>query len=40
MGSFTSLLKWALGTLFMVAFGVFVIRKVPFLNALVFGASA
>lgn len=39
MGSLTGLVKWALGTLVMVAFGVFVIRRVTFLNNLVFGAS-
>jgi len=39
MGSLSSLLKWALGTLVMVAFGTFVIRRVPFLNSLIYGAA-
>jgi len=39
MGSLGSLVKWAVGTLVMVGFGVFVIRRVPFLNSLIFGAA-
>ena len=35
-----AIVKWVAGTLLIVAVGVFIIRRVPFLNNVVFGASA
>ena len=39
MGSLMGLVKWVAGTLVIVAVGVFIIRRVPFLNNLVFGVA-
>ena len=40
MGSLMGIVKWVGGTLIIVAVGVFIIRRVGFLNNLVFGAAA
>ena len=39
MGSLMGLVKWVAGTLVVVAVGVFIIRRVAFLNNLVFGTA-
>ena len=40
MGGLVGIVKWVAGTLVVVAVGVFIIRRVGFLNNLVFGAAA
>jgi hypothetical protein len=40
MGSLMGIVKWVAGTLVVTAVGIFIIRRVAFLNNLVFGASA
>jgi len=40
MGNLMGLVKWIAGTLLVTAVGVFIIRRVPFLNGLVFGTAA
>jgi len=38
MGSLMGIVKWVAGTLVMVAVGTFVINRIGFLKALVYGA--
>ena len=40
MGSLIGIVKWIAGTLVVVAVGVFIIKRVGFLNNLVFGTAA
>lgn len=40
MGSLGGLLKWLVGTLVIVIVGMFIVRRVGFLNNLVMGTSA
>ena len=40
MSGLMGIVKWIGGTLLIVAVGVFIIKRVGFLNSLVFGASA
>ena len=40
MGSLIGIVKWVAGTLVVVAVGVFIIKRVGFLNNLVFGTAA
>ena len=39
MGGLMGLVKWVAGTLLIVAVGVFIIKRVAFLNNLVFGTA-